>query len=59
MRNLPLPSRNTDRSDLQRAIRRYAYKGTMLGHDITPVELEDVIAMYDRYDTDRLHRVMS
>jgi len=53
MRNLPLPSRNSDRSDLQRAIRRYAYNGTMVGHDITPVELDGVIALYDHYDTEQ------
>jgi hypothetical protein len=52
MRNLPLPSRNSDRFDLQRVIRRYAYKGTMLGHDITPPELDNVIALYDRYDSE-------
>jgi hypothetical protein len=53
MRNLPLPPRNNDRSDLQKAIRRYAYQGALRGHDITPVELDEVIALYDRYDSDQ------
>jgi hypothetical protein len=52
MRNLPLPPRNTDRGDLQKAIRRYLYKGIQRGHDISAVELEEVIALYDRYDSD-------
>lgn len=52
MRNLPLPSRSDDREHLRKAIRTYANKGAVLGHDITPAEFEDVIAIYDRYDAD-------
>ena len=53
MRNLPLPSRADDRTDLQRAIRQYTYRGALRGHEITTEEVEDVIALYDRYDADR------
>lgn len=52
MRNLPLPSRANDRTDLQRAIRQYTYRGAVCGHEITAVEMESVIALYDRYDAD-------
>ncbi|MEN0653382.1 MULTISPECIES: HNH endonuclease [Hyphobacterium] len=53
MRNLPAPSRASDRLDLVRAIRRYRYAGQQLGHDITEAELERVIALYDKYEQDR------
>jgi hypothetical protein len=52
MRNLPLPSRDDDRIHLEKAIRTYAYRGIVRGHDITVVELNEVIAIYDRYDLD-------
>jgi hypothetical protein len=52
MRNLHLPSRADDRIHLEKAIRTYAYKGVVRGHDITAVELNEVIAIYDRYDLD-------
>jgi hypothetical protein len=52
MRNLPLPSRADDRIHLNRAIRRYVSKGIVRGHDITADELNEVIAIYDRYDVD-------
>jgi hypothetical protein len=53
MRNLPLPSRENDQSDLQRSIRQYQYKGDLIGHDITHEELKDILALYDSYDSDR------
>jgi len=52
MRNLPLPSRTDDRVHLEKAIRTYVSKGIVRGHDITEDELNEVIALYDRYDVD-------
>src|SRR6185437_9471056 len=52
MRNLPLPSRTDDRIHLEKAIRTYVSKGIVRGHDITADELNEVIAIYDRYDVD-------
>ena len=52
MRNLPLPSRDSDRTDLRRAVRRYRYAGELRGHDITDAEIEQIVALYDRYEAD-------
>ena len=52
MRNLPKPSRDFDRPDLQKSIRRYRYRGDLRGHDITEAEINAVLALYDRYDAD-------
>lgn len=52
MRNLPEPSRDSDRADLRKAVRRYRYGGKTLGHDITDAEVEAVVALYDRYEAD-------
>lgn len=53
MRNLPEPTRDNDRADLKRAVRQYRYGGQILGHDITDDEVEEVVALYDRYEQDR------
>ncbi len=52
MRNLTLPSRVDDRIHLEKAIRTYVSRGIVRGHDITAAELDEVIAIYDRYDFD-------
>lgn len=52
MRNLPKPSRDGDRTDLKKAIRRYNYRGESRGHDITEGEIDAVVALYDRYEAD-------
>lgn len=53
MRNLPEPSRDGDRRDLKKAIRRYKYGGEMWGHNITDAEIDTIVALYDRYQADR------
>lgn len=53
MRNLPEPTRDNDRADLRKAVRTYQYGGQTLGHDITDDEVEEVVALYDRYEQDR------
>lgn len=53
MRNLPEPSRDSDRSDLKKGIRCYRYRGETLGHDITAAEIDAVVALYDTYEADR------
>jgi hypothetical protein len=52
MRNLPEPSRDRDRSDLRKAVRRYTYGGVPKGHDITAAEVEEIVKLYDRYEAD-------
>ncbi|ETD78199.1 hypothetical protein U716_15400 [Rhodobacter capsulatus B6] len=53
MRNLPEPTRDNDRADLKKAVRKYQHRGQTLGHDITDDEVERVVALYDRYEQDR------
>lgn len=50
MRNLPPPTRDNDRTDLKKAVRRYRYRGVDLGHDITDSEVDEVVELYDRYE---------
>jgi len=50
MKNLPAPSRASDRLDLKKAIRRYQYAGVQKGHKITDDEVEAIIAIYDKYE---------
>lgn len=52
MKNLPPPSRDRDRTDLRKAVRSYRYRRVWRGHDITDVEVEQVVALYDRYEAD-------
>jgi len=52
MRNLPAPTRDSDRADLKKAIRRYRHGGQMLGHDISDAEIDAVVALYDLYEAD-------
>ena len=49
MRNLPEPTRDNDRADLKKAVRKYRYGGKTLGHDITDEEVERVVALYEQY----------
>ena len=53
MKNLPAPDRHNDRADLKKAVREYQYRGQTLGHDITDDEVEEIVALYDRYEQDR------
>lgn len=53
MRNLPQPTRETDRVDLRTAVREYRYRGQTRGHEITDEEVEQVVALYDRYEQNR------
>lgn len=53
MRNLPEPSRDSDRSDLSKAVRRYKYGKEERGHDITALEIEEVVKLYDCYEANR------
>jgi len=52
MRNLRPPSRDNDRTDLRKAVRRYRYAGEESGHSITDAEVEQIVALYDRYEAD-------
>jgi hypothetical protein len=52
VRNLPKPSRDADRTDLRKSVRRYTYGGETRGHDITDDEIEAVVALYDKYEAD-------
>lgn len=52
MRNLPPPTRDNDRADLKKAIRRYRYRGQDLGHEITDAEVDEVVELYNRYEED-------
>lgn len=52
MRNLPEPSRDRDKSDLLKAVRRYNYGGVPKGHNITATEVEEVVKLYDLYEAD-------
>lgn len=50
MKNLPQPSRASDRSDLRAAVRAYTYKKERRGHDITDEEVEQIVGIYDLYE---------
>lgn len=50
MKNLPLPSRESARRDLETAITRYRYRQEWRGHALTPAELGQILAIYDHYD---------
>jgi len=52
MKNIPLPSRATARSDLIKVIKQYKYRGQFHGHTITEDEITAILAIYDRYDRD-------
>jgi len=51
MRNLPLPDRESSRSDLTTSVREYNYK-TPRGHKLEEAEIARLLAIYDRYDAD-------
>ena len=53
MRNLPNPSRDRDKSDLRKAVRRYTYGGVPKGHNIIAAEVEGVVKLYDLYEANR------
>lgn len=50
MRNLPKPSRETARDDLEKVLYTYRYGGEDLGYAPTDAEIDAIIAIYDRYD---------
>lgn len=52
MKNLLKPTRDNDRADLRKAVREYRYGGQTRGHGITDDEVEEVVALYDRYEED-------
>lgn len=49
MRNLPHPSRDSDRADLQACVRTYIYRQEIKGHDITEGEIDQILEIYDLY----------
>lgn len=53
MKNIPIPSRDSVRDDLIKSIATYTYKKELLGHTITEDEIDQVLAIYDRYDADQ------
>jgi hypothetical protein len=52
LRNLPLPSRDSARDDLIKAIKAYRYKGVMRGYTATDADIEAILKLYDQYDED-------
>jgi hypothetical protein len=52
LRNLPLPSRDSARGDLVRAIRSYPYKGVVRGYTATEGDIEAILNLYNHYDDD-------
>ncbi|MDH1511347.1 HNH endonuclease [Pseudomonas mosselii] len=53
MKNIPIPSRDSARDDLIKSITTYTYKKEILGHTITEDEINQMLAIYDRYDADQ------
>lgn len=53
MRNLPEPDRTDARATLERALAQYWYGGVLRGYSGTPAEIDEVMALYDEYDTGR------
>jgi len=49
MRNLPHPSRDSDRADLQASVRTYIYRQEVKGHDISDSEIDQILEIYDLY----------
>ncbi|MGV1785855.1 MULTISPECIES: HNH endonuclease [Agrobacterium] len=50
MRNLPKPSRDTAKADLEEVLYTYTYKNEQRGYAPTDAEILDVLAIYDLYD---------
>ncbi|MBO9170030.1 HNH endonuclease signature motif containing protein [Rhizobium sp. L245/93] len=50
MRNLPLPSREEDRSDLELALTQHRYRDEVKGYHATEEEVIALLAIYDHYD---------
>lgn len=50
MRNLPLPSRDTSRSDLETVLKEYKYKKQTKGYAASPEEIDAILELYDEYD---------
>lgn len=50
MKNLPLPSRDAAKTDLETVLQTYQYKGEIKGYDANAAEIEAVLALYDTYD---------
>ncbi|WP_353098430.1 HNH endonuclease [Stenotrophomonas lactitubi] len=51
MRNLPEPDRTDARATLEQALTQYRYSGVLRGYAGTPAEVNEVLALYDDYDT--------
>ncbi|MGC1498021.1 MAG: HNH endonuclease signature motif containing protein [Sulfitobacter sp.] len=50
MKNLTMPSRDTDRDDLEENIHTYVYNGQVRGYEPTGTEIDRAIELYDHYD---------
>ncbi|GAK70679.1 hypothetical protein RRU01S_13_00170 [Agrobacterium rubi TR3 = NBRC 13261] len=50
MRNLPTPSRDTAKGDLEEVIYTYTYKNELRGYAPSEAEISAVLAIYDLYD---------
>ena len=53
MRNLPEPDRAQAHATLELALSQYRYHGVPRGYAGTPAEVDEVMALYDDYDTAR------
>lgn len=53
MRNLPEPDRTDARATLEQALSQYRYRGVLRGYAGTPAEVDEVMSLYDEYDTVR------
>lgn len=53
MRNLPEPDRTQARTTLERALSQYQHDGVLRGYAGVPAEVDEVMALYDDYDTAR------
>ncbi|WP_155737537.1 HNH endonuclease [Agrobacterium tumefaciens] len=51
MRNLPLPGRGAVRSDLEKALSTWTHNGETKGYAASPQQVEELLLLYDQYDT--------
>jgi hypothetical protein len=52
MMNLPLPSRDSAKPDLEKALVTYRHKGEIKGYQASDAQIDQILALYDRYDAD-------
>jgi hypothetical protein len=50
MRNLPLPSRDSAKGDLETALVTWTYRGVVKGYAASAAEIQSVLELYDTYD---------